>query len=301
MIKYGIRLFLYFSLILFFGVGASFSAQDISIQHSGLVLHGKLSVPNNKKLTDGIILVVHGTLAHNEMETIKNLTIVLNERGLSTLAINLSLGITDRRGMYDCKILHRHKHTDALDEIRGWLSWLKSKDVKSIILMGHSRGGNQVARFASKIGDKSLTHLILLAPSTWDAASAQTRFETLHKHPLKTALETAETLLKKDTGDAIMPGIGILFCPKADSTVASFVSYYSPDRRHDTPSILPEIIIPTLVIAGGRDTVVKNLISKVKATVDRQKLQLKIIDDADHFFLDLFAEDVADAIEEFLL
>ena len=58
------------------------------------------------------------------MEPIANLQDVLTERGFNTLAITLSLGISDRKGIYDCAQPHRHLHTDALDEISAWLQWV---------------------------------------------------------------------------------------------------------------------------------------------------------------------------------
>lgn len=275
------------------------SAKEVFIDHKDLTLSAHLNLSSKKKLEDGVILLLHGTLAHNNMETIKNLASVLNERGFNTFSINLSLGINKRRGMYDCSVPHRHKHLDALDEIAAWVKWLSSKNVKNIILLGHSRGGNQVTRFATQIKNTSIRKLILLAPATWNQGSAEIAFENRHKQPLNGILAKAEKLIKKGNGKKIMPETGILSCPKADVTAASFVSYYRPNPRRDTPSILKELKIPTLIIAGGKDTIVKDLIKKVKKLTNEHTLQLAIIDDADHFFLDLFAEDVADLIEEF--
>ncbi len=275
------------------------SAKEVFIDLKGLTLSAHLNLSGKKKLEDGVILLLHGTLAHNNMETIKNLASVLNERGFNTFSINLALGINKRRGMYDCSIPHRHKHLDALDEISAWIKWLSSKNAKNIILLGHSRGGNQVTRFATQIKNTSIRKLILLAPATWNHRSAEIAFENRHKQPLKNILSKAENLIKKGKGKEIMPETGILSCPKSDVTAASFLSYYRPNQRLDTPSILEELKIPTLIIAGGKDTIVKDLIEKVKKLTNEPTLQLAIIDDADHFFLDLFAEDVADLIEEF--
>ena len=291
-------------LILFLfsmGISAapSLSAKEVFIEYKGLTLSAHLNLSGKKKLEDGLIMLLHGTLAHNNMETIKNLASVLNERGFNTFSINLALGINKRKGMYDCSVPHRHKHLDALDEISAWLRWLSSKNTRNIILLGHSRGGNQVTRFATEIKNTGIRKLILLAPATWNQSSAEIAYENRHKQPLKKILSEAENLIKKGKGEEIMPEIGILSCPKANVSAASFVSYYRPDTRLDTPSILKELKIPTLIIAGGKDTIVKDLIKKVKKLTNEHTLQLAVIDDADHFFLDLFAEDVSDLIEEF--
>ena len=236
-------------------------------------VNGELRSASGKALKDGVVLLVHGTLAHNAMDTIKNLATVLGERGFSTLSVNLSFGVDDRHGMYDCKVAHRHHHLDALKEIGLWVKWLNAKGAGDITLFGHSRGGNQTARYAAETADPGIKRLVLLAPATWDAKSAAAGFERTHKHPL---------------GDGLT------------ALAATFVSYYKPDPRFDTPSILKEIKVPVLVVAGGKDTVVKGLPERVKPMADGKRIRFGVVPDATHFFLDLYAEDVADFIEKFL-
>ena len=286
--------------ILIYASGPDASAAEVKIKHAGLTLNARLTEAEGKTLKDGVILVVHGTLAHNAMDTIKNLTEVLAERGLSSLAINLSLGISDRHGMYDCKVPARHKHLDALDEINAWFSWLQSKGAGDIVLFGHSRGGNQAARFAAEKSHALMKRVVLMAPATWDAGRAQASFKKGHGQPLSTPLSKAEAMVKAGKGSDMLVKIGVLYCPGADVTAASFVSYYRPNRRKDTPSILKDIKVPTLVIAAGKDAVVKDLPEKVKPLADGKILHFAVVDDAGHFFLDLYAEDVADLMEEFL-
>ncbi len=281
------------------GIGTA-QAEKVRIKHDGLTLNGELNIVEGKILKDGVVLVVHGTLAHSGMGTIKNLTDVLAERELNTLAITLSLGVDDRHGMYDCKVAHRHRHLDALKEIEAWMAWLQSRGVGDVVLFGHSRGGNQVARYAAEQGHVLLKRLVLLAPANWDETRAAKGFERNHGQPLSSALEKARALLKAGRSSEIMKGMGLLFCRGADVSAESFVSYYQPDLRFDTPSILNEIKVPTLVIAGGKDIVVRGLAEQVEGLADGSRLQLTVIDDAGHFFLDLLAEDVADAMEAFL-
>jgi hypothetical protein len=107
--------------------GAPVWAEEVKIPHDGLTLNADLTRASGKTLADGVVLIVHGTLAHNRMETIRNLSDVLVDRGLSTLAINLSLGLDDRHGMYDCKFAHRHRYLDSGREIGAWLNWLKTR------------------------------------------------------------------------------------------------------------------------------------------------------------------------------
>ena len=63
--------------------------------------------------------------------------------------------------MYDCATPHRHRHTDAMAEIGAWLDWLKAQGAEQVALLGHSRGGNQTARFAAATADPVVTNVIV--------------------------------------------------------------------------------------------------------------------------------------------
>ena len=169
-----------------------------------------------------------------------------------------------------------------------------------MVLFGHSRGGNQAARFAAGRSHPSLQRLVLLAPATWNATRAAAGFENRHGRPLAGAFDRANRLSEAGRGGEVLAKHGLLYCPGADVTAESLVSYYRADPQFDTPAVLKDVKVPTLVVAGGKDTVVKGLPEAVKPLADGKNLAFAVIDDAGHFFLDLFAEDVADLIEEFL-
>jgi len=264
----------------------------------GTTLNAEMSFADEASLRSGVVLIVHGTLAHNAMETIATLAGVLNERGYNTLAINLSLGVNDRHGMYDCATPHRHRHLDALDEIDAWMAWLQDHESGPVILLGHSRGGNQVARYAAERGHELLHNVVLMAPATWSAEKVARDYEKSHGAPLADMLKKAEAQIDAGHGGDFLEGAGLLYCPDSDVTADSFVSYYLPDPRFDTPQILHEITLPVLVIAGTEDTVVSDLAKKVGPLADGKHLVFAEVEGADHFFLNLFADDVADLIEE---
>ncbi|MBM10136.1 MAG: alpha/beta hydrolase [Magnetovibrio sp.] len=283
--------------LVFLVVVPSSRAEEVKTHYSGLTLNAQLQLSEGKSLRDGIVILVHGTLTHNGMETINNLAEVINERGLNTLAINLSLGINDRHGMYESSFTSRHKHDDALEEIAVWIEWLKSKNVGEIILLGHSRGGTQVARYVTLKRDSRVSKAVLLAPTM---GLNRERFRQTHGTPLGEVLTKAETLVKGGNGDQILKGAGILYCKNADVAASSFVSYYRSDNRLNTSSILGASKVPVLVIGGGNDAIALGLAEAVKPIADGKHISFKVIDDADHFFLDLFAEDVVDFIDQFV-
>ena len=283
--------------------GNLFSAQAAEIDlkdANGLALSANLELADGKTVADGLVLLTHGTLAHNQMEIIVALQTALAERGISSLAPTLSLGVAKRTGMYDCAVPAIHKHSDAMDEIGLWLNWAKDQGATDVVLAGHSRGGNQTAWFASREADPVVSKVVLIAPATWSADKAAKGFEKSHKRPLKGALAEAQGLVDAGKGDTMLKGMGVLYCPGADVTAASFVSYYEPDDRMHTPNLMGLIGKPTLVVAGSEDTVVEGLIEATQPLADAGTVELVVVDGANHFFLDFYAEDAADAIEAFI-
>lgn len=267
-------------------------ASEVSIPFRGVTLLGHLETVSSNGLTDGAALLVHGTLAHAEMELIATLRTLLAERGINSLAMTLSLGISERQGMYDCKTPHRHRHHDAVAEIAAWREWLAERGAGPITLVGHSRGGNQVARFALQHSDR-LRGLVLIAPSTFDSARVAKRYQKRSGVALNSVLERAQSRAENEW----LENVGFLYCDPTRVTAGSFLSYYSDDGLRDTPTLLPRINVPTLVIAGSEDATVADVIERTRSFVDDTH-RLLVVDGADHFFRDLYAEDVADAIAE---
>lgn len=274
--------------------------REVVLQHGGLALTGRLVLKDGARLADGVVLLTHGTLAHNGMELIANLQKAMAERGVSSLAITLGLGIDKRQGMFDCAAPHRHRHEDAVEEIGAWLGWLKGEGAAKITLMGHSRGGNQTAWFAAERLDPAVKSVVLLAPATWSAKGRDAGYEKSYKKPLKPVLDRAAALVSSGKGGEMMQGVDFLYCPAAAVSAETFVSYYKSEPRMDTPALLPKIKVPVLVIAGSEDKVVEGLPEAVEPIADGEKVSLAVIDGADHFFLDLYAEDVAEMVASFV-
>jgi pimeloyl-ACP methyl ester carboxylesterase len=272
-------------------------AEEVTLPYQGLTLNGNLDLAQGKSLADGVILITHGTLAHNRMELIAALQERFHEQGYSTLAINLSLGQDNRHGMYDCATPHVHKHGDAVGEIGAWLEWLKSRSAGQVVLMGHSRGANQTALFAAEHADPAIKKVVLLAPDTWDAKQEAADYQARYHKPLSAALQKARAMAATDPG-AMMEHIDFLYCPDSTVSAASFLSYYD-NPRVDAPSLLPEIDEGTLVIAGSADSFEPDLPARIKANATPQ-VKLVVIDGADHFFRDLYTDEVVEAVGAFV-
>ena len=273
-------------------------AEEITLQHDGLTLNANLAISDDSSLQDGAVLITHGTLAHNGMDIITTLQELLADEGYNSLAINLSLGQSDRHGMYDCTVPHTHKHSDAVNEIGAWVDWLKSKGSDNIVLMAHSRGGNQTAMFADQLSDPTVKAQILIAPQTWSAAEAAAGYEKRYQQPLQPLLAEAQTLADKDE-ERWLEKTGFIYCADSKVTPDSFLSYYTPNERQDTPTLLQSATLPTLVFYGSEDDVVPDLAEKM-ALVSNDNVTTIGIEGSDHFFLDLYADEVIEGTLEFL-
>jgi len=284
-------------ILLFF---ANAQAEEISFRYNGVALRANLEKTDNWP-KGPVILMTHGTLGHNQMEIISTLQTLFQENGISSLAINLSLGLNDRNStMYDCTIPHTHKHTDAVKEISAWVEWLKFEDVKNIVLLGHSRGGNQTAWYAAEQNDPVVSKVILVAPQVWSAEYTAKDYQKRYGKPLQPVLDKAMALVKAGKGQQIMEHTDFIYCKDTSVTAEAFVNYYQPDERMDTPFLVGKIKQPLLVFVGTEDKVVKGLQEKLQQLPASDNLTIEVMDDADHFFRDLYAEDLVEHSVEFI-
>lgn len=274
-------------------------AKEVSLPYQGLKLNADLTLAPGKTLADGVILITHGSLAHRDMEMLVAIRNLLRDKAYNTLAINLSLGVDNRHGMYDCKRTHRHLNDDAAREIGVWVKWLQSQGATRIALLGHSRGGAQTAQYAAEHDSPLVKAVVLMAPAIAENNSAA-GYQQRYKKPIAPLLAKARKLVKQGKGNTVLTRTNLLGCQDTSVTAASFLSYYEQNVHHDTPSLLPKITKPTLILWGDKDEVVAGLDKKMATLVDGKRTQFKVINGADHFFLDLYAEDAVDATNVFL-
>lgn len=274
-------------------------AEEVTLSRNGLTLNAELMMAEGKGMEAPTVLLTHGTLAHNRMEIMTAFQQLLVEAGFNTLAINLSLGIDNRHGMYDCATPHRHTHTEAMDEMGAWVGWLKQKGAKQITLLGHSRGGNQTAWYAAEHDDPVVAKVVLVAPMTWQKGYETKEYNKRYHKPLAPLLAKANQLVAKGKGDELMKGIDFIYCEKSSATARAFANYYNDEPRFDTPSLLTKIRAPVLVIAGSEDTTVAEVPAKV-APLANEHIKLLTIDGADHFFRDLYSEEAVEAMVSFI-
>ncbi len=275
------------------------SSEDVKQTYQGKTLNANLVYADGKSYGDNVVLLLHGTLTHNGRSTYADLQNNLAKEGITSLSMNLSLGLSDRRGEYDCATPHTHKHTDAIAEVGVWMDWLKQQGVKKVTVMGHSRGGNQIAWYVSEKDSDSINKVVLLAPATGEQQSGK-EYQEKYGKPLNSVLKTAKDMVKAGKGKEMMKDTDFIYCEKAQVTAEAFVDYYDVKPKFDTPTVLKSIKKPTLVIVGSEDTVVPELPKRLEAIKGQKNVTITTIDGGDHFFVDLANEDVAAAVAKFI-
>jgi len=292
------RIFMIVGLALYAAVNGVYAA-EVKLPYENLTLNANLDKAEGWP-AGTTVLITHGTLSHNQSEIIVALQQLFLERGVSSLAINLGLGLDDRHGPYDCGTPHAHTHEGAVDEIGAWLNWLKQQGVEHVALLGHSRGGNQTAWFAAEHDDPVISKVILVAPQTWSVQAEADSYQKNYGKPLAPVLEKSTSLLAAGHPDTLMEHTDFIYCADTAVSAKSFVSYYAADPRKDTPWLLPKINKPVLVFAGSEDQNVRGLDVTLAPLAEGGVIELEVLDGADHFFRDLYAEDLVDRSVEFI-
>ncbi len=279
-----------------FGWGLSTSpaaaqpGRQVQIEFQGLTLNGWLTEAESPVST---VLMLHGSLAHGNMEIMATLAEAMAENGIDSLRISLSLGQDDRQGMFDCSSPHGHRHGDAIPELAAWTQWLVASGREKFVLLGHSRGTNQVARYAAESPDE-VSAMVLVAPSVYRPGEASLSQEQIE------ALERARTLVAAGQGGTLMSDVGVLHCAGAEVTAESFLSYYDPDPGFDTLALAAGSALPVLVVVGSEDPLSEGVADEVAAIESSGSMTLLDIDGADHFFRDLYAYDLVEGMQAWL-
>jgi pimeloyl-ACP methyl ester carboxylesterase len=286
--------------LVFFAACSLVGADEVFHEARGLTLNGNLVLVEGDAAPKQMVLITHSLIQHNAREPIPYLQELLRDRGYSSLAINYSLNVDNRHGPFDCLAPHRYTLEDSLAEIGIWLDWLKRRGVQRLVLMGHSYGGNEIARYAANHDEEAIAAVVLLGPGTadhrmWSPAGYKIRYGK----ELKGVIEHAEMLVASGAGETLMQDVDFIFCPKATVSAASFASYYRVDPERLLPNLLRAAKKPTLFIAASEDNRLPDLNRLVTPYIDGDRTRMVVIEGAGHFFLDLHSDDAVDEMVEF--
>lgn len=268
-------------------------ASPIQIRHKDIQLNGELNALN--QTGDTIYLLVHGTWGHGKMEIISGIQSRLEELGENSLALTLSLGINNRQGFMGCSVPIVAQHGEAVEEISKWVEYL-SNTWSKIILVGHSRGGNQVALYNNAAVPKqtALDKLVLIAPMTWSKVETELGYKKRFKQDLRGLLTKARTY----PDDPLFAGI--VNCDDIAVSAESFLSYYSITPNKNTPELLVNNHRPVLVFLGSEDGLSQNYLDQKARFKTASQVRNISIDGAGHFFRDLYLDELVESMVDWV-
>ena len=288
-------------LALLLGCPGGARSEEVWIRHKNFELIGNLEKPVGQALgSEGAVLIVHGTLAHHGMEIIVSLQRTLKMQGIASLGITLSLDVDGRRGMFDCSHPHDYTNLYAGGEINAWVAWLKSQGAGRVTLAGHSRGAGTVVDRAVAGLHPLVDRLVLLAPLSDTHAELVEGYKRTYGGDLDALLTQARALVAKGEAGSLLPAPGFLMCKGARVTAETFLEHYAGDPAQLTLGRLKKIKFPVLVVAAGADSIAPKVVERTRAASPSANVELTVIDGADHFFRDLFMDDLVERLVPFL-
>ena len=269
------------------------------------VSHENLAADLYEADGDVAIILLHGTMAHNRMEIISTVAgLVSEDYDFPVLAPNLSFSDKSRMGksgngyptLVACDIEHRHKYFDVLDELGTWVDYLQGQGYDKVVVAGHSRGGAQVSAFlAAPNLSSAVVGGVLIAPG--GSSSAEKNIASFKKN---TGLDLELTLKKAKAmdPDAFINIPQFIYCEDPKVTAESFISEYEFDPRHNTLNNVPKIKVPLAIIGGSEDKIVPDVTKRFVQFQDKPGITIETVEGADHWFRDLYADDVASIVAD---
>jgi len=239
-------------------------------------------------------LILHGTWAWQGMELIASTQEILEEESVGSLAITLSLGMDDRKGFLGCPGTITAVHQQSYKELHHWYQYLAALGYNNIVLMSHSRGGSQAAGFAKAYPKDKLKKLVLLAPLAWDKKTVHQQYKKKSSVKLASLLGLTKIMQPHQ----MMNGVDLLYCKKQNVSAETFLSYYSDKIQRNTWDLVKNLPVPVEVFLGSKDPLSIQFAESIADKKLPSSLKVHTIDGADHFFRDLYLEDIIESILE---
>ncbi len=260
------------------------------------VNHQKLTL--NANYVDGdkqhpIYVILHGTWMHHSMDLPSTLQTLLTEEGQASLNISLGLGIDNRSTFVSCRAPMIAAHQHAEEELLLWMSWLKEKGWKRFALIGHSRGGAQITHYANTHKRDGIEKLVLIAPMSWEEEFISKEYEAKFEIPLITQIARFKSVENQLAPQLKAP---TLYCGNPNVSAEAFLSYYTNRPEKHTPTLLNNTHIPTEIYLGTKDRHSHRLAHYLDVLKKRKNITTTWIDGADHFFRDLYADEIIEGV-----
>ncbi len=263
--------------------------------HNGLVLNANLK---SNSQSDTIFILVHGTRGYKDMEIIKSLSQKIYDYGYSSLSINLSYDIDNRASEFlSCDRVHTHNEHTSIDEIVSWYRYLENQDYKNIYFIGHSRGAFNVIQAMAIINNNNIK-AYLLAPVIDTYIGTKNYYDQEHNLPYETLINNKDEFIISDR----YPSINFLFCENARVSSSTFRSYLDLSKNQtlypftfSIVDLLKDTNSMVTIFSGTDDEILLDSYKKLNQ-INQSNISHILIDEADHFFRDIYLDDVIDII-----
>tara|TARA_B100000945_G_C20305682_1_gene560234 strand:+ start:52 stop:936 length:885 start_codon:yes stop_codon:yes gene_type:complete len=269
----------------------------LDITYSGKNLKINADYHTHTRTHNTVAIAIHGTRGFKTMEVISVLSDNLLDLKIDTIAPNISYGINNRQNEFlSCDIEHLHNRYSNIDEIVRWFLFALEKDYQEIILIGHSRGGQDVMHAYRKILEdypnesKKISSIVLLAPLT-------DNMNDISNHIKKSSNMTISEVLNKDKNAVIQ--IDFMNCANVNVKVSSFLSYYNLSSHEEMTHILKNVAINTYIFSASEDEFAPKTHSKISG-INNTYVKLMKIDGSDHFFRDLYLDEVIENLTDLI-
>ncbi len=286
-------------ILILFSYAAVADDQKIKIMsQNGVSINGNFYTQEH---SDSVFLIIHGTRGFKSMEVIDTLAKKIAYEGHDVLTINLSYNIDDRSDNFlPCDIIHKHNEHDSVNEIIVWYKYLLSKNkYKNISLVGHSRGALNAVQASFLLNDERI-RMYLLAPIIDTYLGTSKYYKEEHNLPYDEVIVRDDDIIISDE----YPPINFLFCENANVSLSTFKSYLDlSGTRANFPftfnivQLLESSENPIMIFSGTDDEILLDSYKKI-TEINKPNIKHYIIDGGDHFFRDIFLDDVIDVIFE---
>ncbi len=294
-----VRPIIFFCVVFLLSFSPQLAVSDnhlISIKsHNGLVLNANLK---SNSQSDTIFILVHGTRGYKDMEIIKSLSQKIYDYGYSSLSINLSYDIDNRASEFlSCDRVHTHNEHTSIDEIVSWYRYLENQDYKNIYFIGHSRGAFNVIQAMAIINNNNIK-AYLLAPVIDTYLGTKNYYDQEHNLPYETLINNKDEFIISDR----YPSINFLFCENAKVSSSTFRSYLDLSKNQtlypftfSIIDLLKDTKSSVTIFSGTDDEILLDSYKKLNQ-INQPNISHILIDEADHFFRDIYLDDVIDII-----
>ena len=265
---------------------------------NNITLSGNLLSSQKNK---SVFLILHGTRGYKDMEIISSLAERLYEVGHDTLSINLSYGINNREDKFlSCDIKHQHNEYDSIREILTWYNYLLLKGYEEINFIGHSRGAFNIVQSLALIGSKNKINSYLLAPVIDTYEGTKAYYENELNIPYDSIVNSNENFFISDK----YSNINFLFCENVIVSAVTFRSYLDFSKKEDKYpftfnilDLLDDMESQITIISGTDDEILLDSYKKF-TNIDKHNIRFVTVEGGDHFFRDLYLDEVIDIILE---